>query len=462
MRRRPAAGVVENGAFPPVVASSRRVTTLDHPSEAHRMRSPSLAALVALVVAAAALGAAEGHPTVLTKGANIRFGPDTNAPAAGTLPAGTPIEVLEQAKAGWMMIRFPRGCTAWMHEKVLDKQADGKFKVMEDKARVRADATLGSAIVAEMALGDVVEATGKQNGQWYSVYPANAVAYVSEKLVDRAKLPAPFNGKAVGAVDPTDPTDPASEPTIVDDYLARLWTRTQDTYEEYKAIANSDNTRALGLDWPGLSDQLGQVVAKHQSRVIQLQAERLKNGVDRVVDAQRRSGNHPTVTVPEPAAAPIRVGVRPKPPETAKPKPDAPVVAKPVAPKTDEPAKTDPPAKPDAPAKPDQPITTTDRPVVDAPKPDAPAKAGVNDLLTATGGFTVEGWLEARDVPEVGAAHVIIDANSNVVAYLKPKPGVNVQFSEYFWRLVTVTGTKTGDHDGAAVMVIESVSMPGR
>src|SRR4051812_2135073 len=220
MRRRAAAAVVEKAAFPPVVASSSRVTTLDHPSEAHRMRSPSLAALVALVVGVAALGAAEGHPTVLTKGANIRFGPDTNAPAAGTLPAGTPIEVLEQAKAGWMMIRFPRGCTAWMHEKVLAKQEDGKsFKVMEDKARVRADATLGSAIVAEMALGDVVEAPGKQTGQWYSVYPANAVAYVAVKLVDTTKLPPELGGPQAGAVGPVGPAGQPVPPTVGDDII---------------------------------------------------------------------------------------------------------------------------------------------------------------------------------------------------------------------------------------------------
>ena len=55
-------------------------------------------------------------------------------------------------------------------------------------------------------------------------------------------------------------------------------------------------------------------------------------------------------------------------------------------------------------------------------------------------GFAVQGFIEEKAFPQVGSSFVIIDQTGAVCAFLKTKPGSEIQLSEYFWRNVGVKG----------------------
>jgi hypothetical protein len=97
-------------------------------------------------------------------------------------------------------------------------------------------------------------------------------------------------------------------------------------------------------------------------------------------------------------------------------------------PKPDTP-KNDPPAKP-----PIDPLPKPDKPVDVADLKNAAAQA------PAASSFAAQGFLEERAVAGTGTNHVIIDKNGKICAFVKTKPGVDLQLSEFFWRLVGVKG----------------------
>jgi uncharacterized protein YraI len=402
-----------------------------------------LRALAPLVLALAAVlpsVAADAVPATVAKRGNVRFGPSTSAPIAVTLPPGSAVEILGAVQKGdetWYQIRFPRQGKAWIHTMNLQKIDEKQYKVTA-KARIRDDATMGANIVSEVEPGDVVEYQGTTVGQWLMVYPPRAVAYVSATVLN---LP---NAGAPGA--------PVVNVPVVRRPVERLWLTAKQTYAGYAATASdtAQQGKAQTLDWPGLSRQLGEVAKDHPETEVRLQAARLKNGVDEVVNHLKRLGIAPTVAVPQPeAVADLPTApAQPIPPAQQMP-PVAPIPEQPVAPQP-------PVAVPQAPADPvpgqGQPTT------LDAQQ----ALAQVATQANVAKIYVAEGFLEQR-----GDAYVLFDSNSRVTAFVKPIEGSTVSLSEYFWRQVGVSGRQDGtakDDDGREVPVylVDDLALIGK
>jgi SH3-like domain-containing protein len=349
--------------------------------------------------------------TTMAKKANVRFGPSLAAKVVVTLDAGAPVEVLgvAQGMPEWYVIRFPREGSAWVHEKVLQPAEGGKTaKVVEDRARVRDDARQGGNIVAELALGEVVEIKERARvGAWVPVYPPSAVAYVHKSVLNVPEAAA----KTI------------EQKVEVDNRLDLVWDEVQARYGTYKAALDRDVEIAAKLDWERLDRQLGLVVDGHPSVRVQLAAKRLKDRIAPVVGAamqvQRQNNIVPVLDVP--GQPPVVI---------AKADPT------PVQPRIDplpatEPKPASEPAQPKIDPLPGKPTVGTD-----AIK-DAATKAPASP---STGEFAAQGFLEERAVPAIGTNYVIIDKNGKVCALVKAKPGVDLQLSEFFWRLVGVKG----------------------
>ena len=395
-----------------------------------------LRALVPFVLASAAfLSAAEPITATMAKRGNVRFGPSDKAPISTTLPPGTQVEILGAVQRGnetWYQIRFPRQGKAWIHQMNLQKIDEKQYKVTA-KANVRDDATSGANIVSSVEPGDVVEYQGSTVGMFLMIYPPRAVAYVSAKVLN---LPAAAPGQEALQV-PVAQT--AQKP------VERLWLTAKQTYASYAAIASDKNQQAKAqtLDWSGLSRQLGEVASNHPETEAKLQAGRFKSGVDEVVSHLQRLGIKPSVTVPEPPAAPAAPSapLAPVPPvaqpPVAQPQPVIPPAQPPVAP---QPGAQPPVAQPDA----------------------AGALANLAREATAAKAFAVEGFLEQR-----ADAYVVLDSNSRVVGMLKLKAGSTVPLSEYFWRLIGVSGQQDGsakDDEGrdVPVILVDDVALIGK
>ena len=408
-----------------------------------------LCALVLFVFAAAAfLPAAEPITATMAKRGNVRFGPSDKAPISTTLPPGTQVEILGAVQRGnetWYQIRFPRQGKAWIHQMNLQKIDEKQYKVTA-KANVRDDATNGANIVSSVEPGDVVEYQGSTVGMFLMVYPPRAVAYVSAKVLN---LPAAAPGQEALQV-PVAQT--AQKP------VERLWLTAKQTYASYAAIASDKNQQAKAqtLDWSGLSRQLGEVASNHPETEAKLQAGRFKSGVDEVVSHLQRLGIKPSVTVPEPPAAP-----------SAPLAPVSPVAQPPVAqPPVAQPQPVIPPAQPPVAPQPGaQPPVAPQPPVAQPPvaQPDAAgALANLAREATAAKAFAVEGFLEQR-----ADAYVVLDSNSRVVGMLKLKAGSTVPLSEYFWRLIGVSGQQDGsakDDEGrdVPVILVDDVALIGK
>jgi uncharacterized protein YgiM (DUF1202 family) len=345
--------------------------------------------------------------TSMLKRANVRFGPSTQAKVVVTLDAGEPVEVLgvAQGMPEWYVIRFPRQGSAWVHEKVLQIQEGGKtYVVTEDRARVRDDARQGGNIVAELAIGEIVEAKDRTRvGAWLPIYPPSAVAYVHKSVLNVPKK----EEEKIGAA------------AVQDNQLDDLWEEIQLRYSAYKVALDQDVEIAAKLDWAYLDQQLDQVVTGHPSERVKLAAKRLKDRIYPVVSAaikvQKQNNITPSRDVP--GQPPIVVV-----------KPDPAVV------------KNDPVPEP------------LNKPVID-PIPTVPPKpaigadkikdAAVNAPAVPATEFAAQGFLEERGVSAVGTNYVIIDKNGKVCAFVKVKTGVDIQLSEFFWRLVGVKGEST-------------------
>ena len=343
--------------------------------------------------------------TTMAKRANVRFGPSQQAKVVVTLDAGTKVEVLgiAQGLPEWYVIRFPREGSAWIHRKVLQiDAASKKGKVIEDRARVRDDARQGSNIVAELAVGEEVEIKDRVAvGDWLPVYPPSAVAYVHKSVLI---VPAGNEG-AIVIKD--------KEGAKLDD----LWEEVQARYGAYKGALDRDVEVAAKLDWEFLDGQLGKVVDGHPRESVKLAAKRLKDRIAPVVSAatQVQRANKITPVRDVPGLPPIAVKIDPVPSTEKPPKNETPV----TPPNID-------------------PLPTTNKPPVDTTElkkvaEQAPAAPKANE-------FAAQGFLEERAVAAVGTNYVLIDKNGKVCAFVKTKPGVDIQLSEFFWRLVGVKG----------------------
>lgn len=343
--------------------------------------------------------------TTMSKKGNVRFGPSTQAKVVATMDVGAAVEVLgiAQGLPEWYVIRFPREGSAWIHQKVIQPDAEGKkAKVIEDRARVRDDSRQGGNIVAELALGEEVEIKERaRNGDWVPVYPPSAVAYVHKSVLVIPQV------KIAGL----------EEAEKVASKLDDVWAEAQLRYAAYKQALDEDVEIAAKLDWEYLDMQLSQVVDGHPNVRVQHSAKRLKDRIAPVVAAalQVQRANKITPVRDVPGKPPVVVKVDPLPTGDT-PKPDTP--------------KSDP----------------TPKPAIDPlPKPEKPAdlgglkEAGVK-APAAVGGFAAQGFLEERAVAGTGTNHVIIDKNGKICAFVKTKPGVDLQLSEFFWRLVGVKG----------------------
>jgi SH3-like domain-containing protein len=357
-------------------------------------------AALPLMAADAAQEQSQAVTTTMSKRGNVRFGPSTQAKTITTLEPGAPVEVLgvAQGMPEWYVIRFPREGSAWIHEKVIRPDASGKkAKVIEDRARVRDDARQGSNIVAELALGEEVEIKERAHvGAWVPVYPPSAVGYVHKSVL---VIP---QGPGQPAL-PQAEEKPNKLDAVNDEALAR--------YAAFKKALDEDPEIAARLDWDYLDMQLGQVADGHPNARIQAAASRLKARIQPVVDAVRRVQRDRGIT-------PMRDV------------PNAPPITKkdPLPPTSDQPK--DPPKDPG-----------TKLPIDPLPKPaDVEKVKNEGKGLPAAVQFAAQGFLEERAVPAVGTSHVIIDKNGKICAFVKTKPGVDLQLSEFFWRLVGVKG----------------------
>jgi len=367
------------------------------------------------LIAAMLLPAAEGVVAKVAKKSNVRYGPSKLAAVAVTLSPEATVEILGRITKDdgvWYQIRFPREGRSWMHEKTLklqDTPEKKTYEVVEDKARMRDDATAGANIVAELSKGDTVEFRDNKVGAWLAVYSTKAVAYVHESVLAVPQV----GGSGVKTVaEPVAPEHRAIE---------RLWATAKSTYGQY--AGTQDLKSALTLDWVGLSKQLGEVAANHPELSVRMEAQRLKNGVDAVVKEQKRQVVHATVSVPQPPAEPTEVV---------------------------------PVTKPADPVVPVNPTDLTD-PLANLPKPTDPTanpSPEVQQVMAgpAAGAYLVQGILEQR-----GEIFVVYNNSGKVVAVLQAKPGATLQLADYYWREVGVKGTSPGvgkDDQGNDVPIV--------
>lgn len=359
----------------------------------------------------------------LSKNGNVRFAPTTQSKVITTLPAKTEVEILGPAKvAGWYVIRFPREGNAWVHQKVLQALDGGKrWRVTEDKARARDDSTLGAQIVGELAKGEVLEDKGRLNGDWRAVYLPNAVAYISASVLDM-------------------PTDIEKAKTTARDRAmnaASVWSAIQPVYASYYDSLQQNPQNAMSLDWDGLGVQLDAVIHDHADPDIRLSAQRIKDGIVNVAAAAKNLQEAKGIT---PVKTPLEL-----------PKAGGGTVASTgLAPATGTATTVKPTNHTSDLGKPLEPTQLTipgEQPALTVPIPPAevapvaPAEpAKTPTLATVAAAPAIEGFVSQQKFEGVGVNDVLVDGDSNVVAFLQVKVGKDIQLSEYYWRWVGVRG----------------------
>jgi uncharacterized protein YgiM (DUF1202 family) len=388
------------------------LTALFAPSAVWTAESPLAPTADSLAAGAAPAGSLR---VILAKNGNVRYAPTTQSKVIVTLPAKSEVEILGSAKVtGWYVIRFPREGSAWVHSKVLQAVDGGKrWRVTEDRSRARDDSTLRSEIVAELNKGEILEDKGRINGDWRAVYLPNAVAYISSTVLD---MPANLEQAR------KDADTRAAE-------AVQNWGTAQSIYAGFLDQLKNNQRNALALDWQGLMVQLDSVICNHPDADIRVSAQRIKDGIVNVLVA---TGNRPGGTgdkrpVIEPWPIPIELGTIPENRHSAS---NTGTSIDPTAPNMLEVPET-PPAPAD-PATPIPLITAEPLPLTQISKPAVP--------VPAVKAFAAEGFVTQQNFEQVGATEVLVDGDSNIVAFLKVAVGKDVQLSEYYWRWVGVNG----------------------
>lgn len=383
-----------------------------------------LVAFVLALVAPITLSAA-GVDVTMAKRGNVRFGPSTSAPIVTTLTPGTTVRLLRPAEGqpGWYEIQFPRQGVAWMHAKVLTATDDPRImRVTVDNARVRADARQLGELVAQLALNETVEWigsemngkwTGRKVGDWYAVYPSGAVAYCYQSVLQ-------LN---------TDTFKRIEHDQVAGSQAEQAWQQAKQTYAAYRKVLQADQAQGLNQDWAGLDSQLQRVIDEHPTVRTRLLANKLQNGIRKVLAAGSKvlpNGRRPATLLPEAPIQPVRPPTPAVPPVAQPPVAQPPVAQPPVAqqPPVQQPPVAQPPVAHQPPAKPapTQPPPVSQPPVV-------------------AGAVPYEGWLFQKDIPGVDAQHVLVGADSQVSALIKLPAGSAITLSEFFWRRVAVRGS---------------------
>jgi uncharacterized protein YgiM (DUF1202 family) len=363
-----------------------------------------------LLVCITALGvvAGEGPGTTLievAKRGNVRYGPSLNANPITTLSPGTKVEAFGPVAGhpDWYEIRFPREGMAWVNSTYLTCTGDDRiYRVSRDGATVRSDSRKDAELVTQLVLGEEVETTGKTVGEWLSVYPANARAYMHASVLALAGAP----GAAV------------TENVARNEELERYWNETKDIYKDYRDKWQADARRAMELDWKNLASRLRKVVDEHPRISVQLNAKKLLGAIEQVVLTQGQQGTGTEVVLTHHRPPPVDPGVKP------------PVV--------------DPGVKP---------------PVVD---PEIkPLDVDPRHLyeLTEPEGY-IKGWVTQVDDHGIGTNHALMDGESHIVCYLTVAPEAGVTLSDFFWRRVGVKGAErmVGEGNKAVkVVAIEQI-----
>lgn len=364
----------------------------------------------------------------LVKNGNVRYGPSRMARVAATLKSGSVVEIVGAARGtpDWLVIRLPVEAKAWMHIKVLTSTDGGKtFTVTEDRAKARDDATLKGSIVAEVAKGEVVEAKGANVGDWYPVHIPGATAFIHKDVLAQsdelaALLHSNVASNAAGAA-----------------RIDKVWGAAQARYTAYQNVLERDLDTAAVLDWSYLSQQLGEVVAHHPDAAVKESAQRMQDGIAKVVRAVKKVQDEHNVTpvrdvpgqpaIAEPTVETVDSGV-PLPPSGE-------ASADPVIPVATVPPVTKPadPVKPTATAEIAQAAQTVPKAAPVPPKPVAPSPASL---------YPAAGYITEQAFPGVGTSYVVIDENQNIQAFIKPKAGSTIQLNDYFWNYVGVKGAK--------------------
>lgn len=454
-------------AFHGPFARSRQLLVLRLPPEDPMRRLALVAVLTALFTPSAvwtaesvlapsadslAAGAAPAGSlrVVLAKNGNVRYAPTMQSKVIVTLPAKSEVEVLGPAKvAGWYVIRFPREGSAWVHSKVLQAVDGGKrWRVTEDRSRARDDSTLRSEIVGELNKGEILEDKGRINGDWRAVYLPNAVAYISSSVLDM----------------PHDLGEAQKQAATRAAEAVQAWGTAQSVYASFFDQLKSNPQNALVLDWQGLAVQLDSVIRYHPDADVRVSAQRIKDGIVNVAAAaknvQLAKGLTPTVG--------LAVETTPIPGATATPVTTA--TAKPGVTQTSgmsgdplAPALLDVPNATPAPA-----IAVTPIPLNTAIEPLAPTeilKAPVVPAVAAKA-YAAEGFVTQQNFDQVGVTEVLVDGDSNIVAFLKVQVGKDVQLSEYYWRWVGVRGevqkveqTKHNLGRDVPLVIVDSLSL---
>jgi hypothetical protein len=384
----------------------------------------------------------------LGKNGNVRFAPTTQSKVIVTLPARTEVEILGPAKvAGWFVIRFPREGNAWVHSKVLQSVDGGKrWRVTEDKARARDDSTLGAAIVGELQKGEILEDKGRLNGDWRAVYLPNAVAYISASVLDM----------------PTNVEQAKQDAAQRADNAAAAWASAQSVYASYYDALQKNPQNALVLDWAGLGRQFDAVIRDHRDPDTRLSAQRLKDGIVNVAAAAANLQKAKGITPVEvPSDIPAMIAAQQT---TTTPVPHTVPTVLPAN------SKITDVGDPTVPEKLTVPGEVPSLVVPVPPAEIAPVAPLAQKPAVATpAAFAVEGFVTQQKFEGVGVSEVLVDGDSNVVAFLSIKVGKDIQLSEYYWRWVGVRGelqkVDQAKHNlgrDVPLVIVDELSLSGR
>jgi uncharacterized protein YgiM (DUF1202 family) len=355
---------------------------------------------------------ATGILATTSKRANVRYGPNTNSRIACTLNPGDTIEIVGPAPVpDWYVIRFPQKGTVWVNDRHLQAVDGGKrWKVTADGVNARDDATLKSNIVSELAVGEIIEDRNSSRGNWHAVYIPSAVAYVHKSVInvpDAANIKAQVdNAQAIQAV----------------------WLSAQVTYTQLYKQVTSHPESAVGIDWSQLQGQLEQVIKSHPDAAVRLAASRIHDGIE-LVQAKSRLVADNGPSTPAAASTGGTTGGS---------------VAAPAQPGGT--TATDPGKAPTPTEGPMHTIDTSGDQKLNTPADSATGTVVVKPQTLPTpddssAAFDAIGFVsENTDYPKVGAPNLLLDSNSNVVAFLVPKAGSTVNLAEYYWRWVGVKG----------------------
>jgi SH3-like domain-containing protein len=322
----------------------------------------------------------------------VRFGPNKDALPACTLRSGDTVEILGRAQVpNWYVVRMPATGKAWVSAKVLSPLDGGKrWQVRKDGAHARADATPGAAIICDLPIGTVLQDQGGAvKGDFHAVYIPTAIAYIHQS---RVNLPG-ADAVALQRLDAS-----AADAN---------WQAALTDYAALREQARGNPAAALTIQWDPLLKRLAAVAKQHPDAAVRLSALRAHDAITAVVAASVG------VTIPGGILPPLAGEI----PGTA--------AATAVA-------TTGTGAAPTASSTAAVVTTTGDLPALPQPVPEAPQT------------HLAEGYVVTNtEYPKVGAAYLLQDGNSDIVAFLTVKDGSDVDLTQYNWMAVAVDGSAT-------------------